>query len=44
MEDLDDGAFSSLGDLFGGEVVQGARDLMKDATPFKVVVAISVCF
>ena len=41
MKDLDEGAFSSLGDLIGGEVVYRARDVMKDATHFKVVSTIS---
>ena len=44
MEDLDEGPFFSLEDLFGGEAVLGTRELMKDATPSKVVVVISVCF
>ena len=44
MEDLDKGPFFFLEDLFGGEAVLGTRELMKDATPSKVVVVISVCF
>ena len=44
MEDPDDGAFFSLGVLFGREAVQEAIEMMRDTTPFKVVTAVSICF
>ena len=44
IEDPRNGYFSSLGDLFGEKVVSRAREMMRDATPFRVVVAVSICF
>ena len=44
LEVPNEGAFSSLGDLFDGEEVKKARDLMKDVTSFKVDVFVSAYF
>ena len=41
LEVHDEGAFTSLGDLFGRDAMKEARDPIKDATPFKVTIAIS---
>ena len=36
------GAFSSLEEVYGGEVVKEARELLKDTTPFKMATIVSV--
>ena len=42
MEKLPMGAFSSLEDLFGGEVIQEAKETMKGITPFKMASMVHV--
>ena len=37
-----DGALFSLENLFGGEAVQGMREMMRDATPFKIIVVVRI--
>ena len=39
-----EGAFSSLGDLFSEEAMKKVQDLMKGVTPLKVATAVSACF
>ena len=34
----------SLGDVYSGEAIKGVRELLKDATPFKMTAPISVSF
>ena len=43
IEEPTNGRFSSLGDLFGEEVVQEAREMIRDDNPFKIVAAVRIC-
>ena len=45
LEGPDEEVFSSLGAVYGKEAMKGVQDLLKNSTPFKMVVIVSsLCF
>ena len=43
LEVLNEGVFSSMGDLYGGKAVKEVWELMKDATLFKMAATVCAC-